>query len=102
MLIALARVIRFVAMAVAAVIVAAIVLRLIGANPTNTIVNDIHDAGAALVGPFKNLFAIRNGNTAMTVNWGIAALAYLALGGFLASLIARIQPRRMRSLGTTA
>ena len=94
MLIAIARVIRFVAIAVTAVIVAAIVLRLVGANPSNGIVKDLHDAGQALVGPFKNLFSIKNGKTAMAVNWGLAALIYFVVGGFIASLIARASPRR--------
>ena len=99
MLIAIARLIRLVAVAVAAVIVAAIVLRLLSGNPANAIVKDLHDAGGALAGPFKNLFSIRDGKTAMAFNWGLAALVYLAGGGFLASLIARVSPRRMRSVG---
>jgi archaellum component FlaG (FlaF/FlaG flagellin family) len=100
MLIAIARLIRLVALAVAAVIVAAIVLRLLSANPANSIVSALHDAGQTLAGPFKNLFSIKNAKTAMAVNWGIAAVVYVVVGGFLASLIARVQPRRMRSVGT--
>lgn len=99
MLIAIARLIRLAAAVVAAVIVAAIVLRLAGANPANAIVKDLHDAGQALAGPFKNLFSIKNGKTAMVVNWGLAALVYLVVGGFLASLIARMSPRAMRRVG---
>ncbi|MDQ6817821.1 MAG: hypothetical protein M3018_10540 [Actinomycetota bacterium] len=99
MSIAIARVIRMAAMIVAAVIVAAIVLRLLNANPTNSIVKDLHDAGQTLVGPFKNLFSIKDGKTAMTVNWGLAALVYLVVGGFVATLIARVSPRRMRPVG---
>ncbi len=99
MLIAIARLIRVVAAAVAAVIVAAIVLRLLGANPANTIVKDLHDAGQTLAGPFKNLFSIMNGKTAMTVNWGLAAIVYLIVGGFLASMIGRASPRAVRSVG---
>ncbi|HEY6395987.1 MAG TPA: hypothetical protein VIX82_00895, partial [Solirubrobacteraceae bacterium] len=83
MQIALARVIRLVAIAVAAVIAAAILLRLIGTNPANVIVSELHDAGGALPGPFKNLFSIKDGNTAMLVNWGLGALVYLVVGGFL-------------------
>ncbi len=101
MLIAIARVRRLVATAMAALIAAAILLRLIGANPANAIVSDLHDAGGALAGPFKNLFAIKDGNTAMLVNWGLAALVYLMVGGFLASTIARgsSRTRRMGSVG---
>jgi hypothetical protein len=100
MFIAIARLIRLVALAVAGVIVAAILLRWVSANPANAIVSDLHDAGQALAGPFKNLFSIRNATTAMAVNWGIAALVYVVVGDFLARVIARSQPRRMRSVGT--
>lgn len=96
MLLAIARLIRLAAIVVAAVIVAAIVLRIAGANAGNSIVKDLHDAGHALAGPFNNLFSIRNGKTATAVNWGVAAVVYLVIGGFLSSLIARMSPRAMR------
>ena len=31
---------------------------------------------------------------AMVVNWGLAALVYVVVGGFIASLLARMTPRR--------
>jgi|SRR5437588_7848714 len=92
----LARVIRTVAGVVAALIVAAILLRVLGANPHNAVVRDIHDAGRALVGPFDGLFSIKSANLAMAVNWGLAAIVYLVLGGFIARLIARAAPRGLR------
>ena len=90
---AVARLIRAIAGVVAAIIVAAIVLRLLSANPHNTVVSDIHDAGAWLVGPFKSIFSVGGANTSMAVNWGIAAVVYLAVGYLLASLFMRA-PRR--------
>jgi hypothetical protein len=89
MAMALARLIRTVAAVVAVVIVAAIILRLVGANPSNTIVADIHDAGSWLVGPFHGLFSVKDSNLEMGLNWGLAALVYLFVGGLLASLLAR-------------
>jgi hypothetical protein len=94
MALGLARFIRSLAGLVALVIVAAIVLFLLGANPSNGIVKAIHDAGAWLVGPFKNLFSIHNAKVALAVNWGIAAFVYLVVGHFIASLLARMTPRR--------
>ncbi len=85
----LARLVRSLAGLIALVIVAAIVLFLLGANPSNGIVNAIHDAGAWLVGPFKNLFSIHNAKVAMAVNWGLAALVYLLVGHLIASLLVR-------------
>ena len=87
------RVIRTLAGLVAAVIVAAIVLRLLSANPHNTVVSDIHDAGAWLVGPFKNIFSFSSAKLTMAVNYGIAAIVYLAIAHLLAGLIMRA-PRR--------
>ena len=96
MTLGLARIVRALAGLVALVIVVAIVLFLVGANSSNTIVSDIHDAGAWLVGPFKNLFSIHKPKLAMIVNWGLAALVYLIVGHTIASLLARMTPPRRR------
>jgi hypothetical protein len=74
--------------------VTAIILVVIGANPSNGIVSAIHDAGARLVGPFKNLFSIHNAKLAMAVDWGLAALVYMIVGHLIASLLVRMAPRR--------
>jgi len=94
MTLGLARLVRSLAGLIALVIVAAIVLFVLGANPSNGIVKAIHDAGAWLVGPFKNLFSIHNAKVAMAVNWGLAAVVYLLVGHFIASLLARMTVRR--------
>ena len=86
----LARLVRTLAGLIALVIVAAIVLFLLGANPSNGIVSAIHDAGAWLAGPFKNLFSIHNAKLAMAINWGLAAVVYLVVGHFIATLLARM------------
>jgi hypothetical protein len=94
MALGLARIVRSLAGIIALVIVVAIVLFLVGANPSNQIVSAIHDAGAWLAGPFKNLFSIHNAKLAMVVNWGLAALVYLIVGHIIASLLVRLTPRR--------
>src|SRR5947209_6310230 len=86
---AVARLIRTVAGLVAAVIVAAILLKVFGANPQNVIVSDIHDAARWLATPFNNLFHLKDANVALAVNWGLAALVYLMVGHALATLLAR-------------
>jgi hypothetical protein len=85
----LARFIRAVAVAVAFVIAVAIILRVVSANPHNVIVSDIHDVGNWLVGPFHNVFSVKDAKLEMGLNWGLAALVYLAVGSLLASLLAR-------------
>jgi hypothetical protein len=81
-------------------IVAAVLLRVLSANPANSIVRDIHDAGGALAGPFKNVFSLSSGKATMAVNRGLAALVYLIVGALIARLIAtpalRVAPRRSR------
>lgn len=85
---AVARIIRAVAGAVGVIIVVGIILALVGANPHNVVVSDIHDAGAWLVGPFHNVFTVKNPNWHIVLNWGLAAIVYLVVGGLLARLIA--------------
>ena len=88
-MLALARVVRLIASIVALIIIAAIVLRIAGANGANTVVHDIHSAGATLAGPFKNIFSLKSAKWTMAVNWGIAAIVYLVIGHLIASLFAR-------------
>jgi hypothetical protein len=92
-MIAIARLVRLIVGVVVAVIVVAILLRVASANPANAIVRDLHDAARALVGPFKDVFSIKNPKVSIAVNWGLGAIAYLVIGGFIASMIARAAPR---------
>jgi hypothetical protein len=85
----LARVIRTVAGLVALVIVLGIVLFVLSANPHNAIVSDIHDAANWLVGPFRNIFSVKDAKLNLALNWGLAALVYLLVGALLASLAVR-------------
>jgi hypothetical protein len=94
----LARLIRTLASLIALLIVAAIVLFIVGANPSNGIVSAIHDAAAWFVGPFKNLFSIHSAKVAMAVNWGIGALVYFVVGHFIATLLARAGTPRRRAV----
>jgi hypothetical protein len=88
-----ARVVRLVVGVVVALIVAAILLKVFGANPHNGLVSSVHDAGRALVGPFAGLFSIHDAKLATAVNWGLAAIVYAIVGGFLAAMIAGAAPR---------
>jgi hypothetical protein len=89
----IARLIRLITTIVVIVIVAGILLRVLGANMTNSIVKDIHDAAKFLAGPFDNMFSISNPKVSIAVNWGLAALVYAIVGGFIASLFARAGAR---------
>ena len=99
---AVARLVRSVAALVVAVIVAAILLRLFSANPHNAVVSHVHDAARTLVGPFNNVFSLRDANAALALNWGLAALVYLSAGHALATFIARTSPRGVRRVRPVA
>lgn len=89
LLLTLARIVRFITGVIVTIIVAAILLRVLEANQSNSLVEFVTDLGRSLVGPFKDLFTIENAKTEIAVNWGLAALAYAIVGGLIASLLAR-------------
>jgi hypothetical protein len=83
----LARLVRLLVGIIVLIIVAGIVLVLLKANATNSIVSDVHDAARWLVGPFDGMFSFRDPKVALSVNWGIAAVVYLIVGGLIARLL---------------
>ena len=86
---ALARLVTLVAAVVAAIIVIGILLVVLGANQSNTLVEAGTDAARWLAGPFRDLFTFDSHKTTIAVNWGIAAVVYLAVGRLIARLLAR-------------
>ncbi len=90
----LARLVMTVAALVALLIALAIVLRDVGANQTNTIVEGIHEGANFFAGSFTGLISFGgHPKRAITVNWGIALVVYLIVGAVIASMIARIGRR---------
>jgi len=69
------------------VIVAGIVLVLLKANATSTIVSDVRDAARWLAGPFDGIFGFHSARVALAVNWGLAAVVYAVVGGLIARLL---------------
>ncbi len=84
-----ARVILLVARVVALIIVVGILLVVLEANPENDIVSLVTDVAEFLVGPFEALFEFMDRKLEVGVNYGIAAIVYLVVGGLLARLIGR-------------
>jgi hypothetical protein len=83
----LARVVRLIVAIVVLILVAGIVLVVLKANPANMIVADVHDAARWLAGPFDGIFSFHNARVAVAVNWGLAAVVYAVVGGFIARLL---------------
>jgi len=90
----LARVVQLVVSVVVLIIVAGILLVVLKANPANSIVSDVHEWARSLAGPFDGMFSFHSANVAIAVNWGIAAVVYLIVGGLIARLIGGTQIRR--------
>jgi hypothetical protein len=88
-LLLVARIIRAITWVIVAIIVAAILFRVLEANPSNDLVSTITDWARWLVGPFKDLFSFDNAKTAIAVNWGLGALVYLIVGSLIARVFAR-------------
>jgi hypothetical protein len=86
---ALARLITLLAAVVATIIVLGILLVLLGANQSNTLVDAGLDTARWLAGPFRDLFTFDSHKTTVAVNWGIAAVVYLAVGRLITRLLAR-------------
>jgi hypothetical protein len=85
----LAGVVRAATAVVVGILVVAILLIVLEANASNDIVSWFHDAGSWLAGPFKNLFSIDNRKVEVAVNWGLAAVVYGFVGGFIVRMLAR-------------
>ena len=86
---ALARLIGLIGSVVAFVLVVAILLVVLGANPAYDIVHAVHDAGKWLAGPFDGMFNLKHHRTEIAVNWGLAAVVYFAISRLIARAIAR-------------
>jgi hypothetical protein len=86
---ALARMVMLAGTVVFAVIVIGILLVVLGANQSNTLVSAAHDAARWLAGPFDQLFTFDNHKTEIAVNWGIAAVVYAAVARLIARVLLR-------------
>src|SRR4051812_5988315 len=86
---AVARIVSLATAIVVGIIVIGIVLVLLEANRSNEVVNAILDAGKFLVGPFDNVFKLDSHKANVGVNWGLAAVIYAFVGGFVARLLRR-------------
>jgi len=85
----IARIINLIAGLVAAVIVIGILLVVLEANTGNDIVKALLDAAKFLAGPFKDIFNLDDRKLEVAVNWGLAALVYVAVARLITRLLVR-------------
>jgi hypothetical protein len=74
---------------VALILVAGILLVVLEANRDNAVVDAVLDAAKFLAGPFDDMFKPDGRELRIAVNWGIAAVVYLVVGGLVARLLRR-------------
>lgn len=84
-----ARIVSLITSIVVGLIVLGIVLVLLEANRDNAIVDWLVGAGDWLSQPFHGIFALDGRKATVAVNWGLAALVYALIGGFVARLLRR-------------
>jgi cobalamin synthase len=95
---AMAVVITTAAALFAGILVLHVVFVLFGATPTNSIVQHVNKWAYDLAGPFKTLFAFKDKKhlpkvkLTDTVNYGIAAVAYLFGGRIAGTLLRKLAP----------
>jgi hypothetical protein len=86
-----ARLVLGLASLIALLIALAIVLRDVDANGSNTIVKGIHEGANFFAGAFTGLIRFSgHPKRAITVDWGIALLAYLIVGSIVSRAIAGV------------
>lgn len=85
----LARIVRAATTVAVVLIVAGILIHLLGANTSNGIVSAINDAAKWLVQPFNSVFHLHGKKANIAVNWGLAAVVYAIVGGFISRMLAR-------------
>jgi hypothetical protein len=74
---------------VALVLVVGILLVVLEANRSNELVQFVRDAASTLAGPFDGLFTLDSNKAEKAVNWGLAAVVWLALGRLVSGLLLR-------------
>jgi hypothetical protein len=84
-----ARIVSLITSVVVGLIVLAIVLVLLEASRSNGIVDALVGAGDWLSQPFQGIFSMDSHKATVAVNWGLAAVVYGVVGGFIARLLRR-------------
>ena len=85
----IARAVIMLTSAIALVLILGIVQVVLEANRSNDVVQFVRDAAGVLAGPLDGLFKLDSNKAEHAVNWGIAAVVWLALGRLVARLLLR-------------
>jgi ABC-type uncharacterized transport system permease subunit len=86
---ALAKLVDLIVAIICVFILVAILFVVLEANPRNDIVSAINDVAKFFVGPFEDLFKLKDHKLNVAVNYGIALAVYFIVGRIIASLLRR-------------
>jgi hypothetical protein len=78
------------AVVAAAFLILYIILVLFEANPNNDLVNFISDVANKLAWVFRDLFSVNDKKLEVVLNYGLAAVVYLAVGRVAARALNRV------------
>lgn len=90
---AISRVITYAVSLVCAVLLAALVLRLLDARATSDVVRFVYDAARWLAGPFAGAFDADTARGRALADWTLALAVYAVVGGAVARLVSRVALR---------
>jgi hypothetical protein len=85
----IARAVIMITGVIALLLVVAILLVVLEATRSNELVQFVRDAASLLAGPFDDLFTLDSNKAERAVNWGLAAVVWVALGRLVAGLLLR-------------
>jgi uncharacterized membrane protein len=80
------RIVSGIFLVIAIILIVHIILVFADASTTSAIVKDIANLASKLAWGFKSLFSFGSAKLTVFVNYGLAALAYLLVGGVLVRL----------------
>lgn len=90
-IVSIARLVMTLAVLIALLIGLGIVLRLVDANASNSIVKGIHEGANFFAGGFNGLAkSAGHPKREISIDWGVALLVYLIGGGLIARMISRV------------
>jgi hypothetical protein len=85
----IARAVLLLTSLLALILLLGILVVVLEASRSNELVQFLRDAASFLAGPFDGLFTLDSNKAEKAVNWGIAAVVWVALGRLIAGLLLR-------------
>jgi hypothetical protein len=92
----LIRIVRIIGAVIAGVLALGVLLVVVDANEDNALVNAVLEVARFFAAPFRGIIELDDNKLQIAINWGIAALVYLAIAALVAAAIRALVSRRDR------